>query len=358
MHDATATAPIQTPVTPAKLPPTYRSVVLDRTGGPEVLHLATLPTPRPGPGEVLVRVAAAGVAFAQVMMRHGTYSYAPPFPFTPGAEVVGDVVAVGPDVSGWRVGDRVAAFSSIGGYAELALLPARALVRVPDGLDAAQVAALPMNYVTAYQLLHRVAKVRAGETLLVHGAGGGVGTALLQLARLAGVTVVGTESPRKLEQVRALGALELDYTKGDVAARARELVGPLDVVLDPIGGDHVLESARALRPGGRLVIYGYSAPGAATPEGAATLAARMAAWNADPAGIRALGYSMGVLHRDTPDVIRDDLVHLVALLAEGRIEPIIADRIPLADVRRAHELLEFTGVSGKLVLVPAPLPAA
>src|SRR5512146_14787 len=114
MHDATATAPIQTPVTPAKLPPTYRSVVLDRTGGPEVLHLATLPTPRPGPGEVLVRVAAAGVAFAQVMMRHGTYSYAPPFPFTPGAEVVGDVVAVGPDVSGWRVGDRVAAFSSIG----------------------------------------------------------------------------------------------------------------------------------------------------------------------------------------------------------------------------------------------------
>ncbi|HEX6536488.1 MAG TPA: medium chain dehydrogenase/reductase family protein [Gemmatimonadaceae bacterium] len=354
MHETTTTTPVRTPATSAMLPPTHRGVVLDRTGGPEVLRLATLPTPVPGPGEVLVRVAAAGVAFAQVMMRHGTYPYAPPFPFTPGAEVVGNVVAVGPEVSEWSVGDRVAAFSSIGGYAELALLSARSLVRVPDGLDAAAVAALPMNYVTAYQLLHRVAMVRAGETVLVHGAGGGVGTALLQLARLAGVTVVGTESPRKLALVRALGALDLDYTTGNVAARAREMVGPLDVVLDPIGGDHVLESARALRPGGRLVVYGHSAPGAATPEGMATLAARMEAWNADPAGIRALGYSMGALHRDSPDAIRDDLARLVALLAEGGIEPIIADRIPLADVRRAHEQLEVGGVPGKLVLVPTP----
>ncbi|MFL5576371.1 MAG: zinc-binding alcohol dehydrogenase family protein [Gemmatimonadaceae bacterium] len=352
MRNATTRPSTETFATSEPPPPVYTAVVLDRTGGPEVLRLEELPTPVPGPGEVLVRVEAAGVAFAQVMMRHGTYPYAPPFPFTPGAEVVGQVVAVGPDVPDWSVGERVAAFSSVGGYAELALVKAHSLVSVPGGLDAVEVAALPMNYVTAHQLLRRVAKVRPGETVLVHGAGGGVGTALLQLAQLAGVTVVGTESPRKLALVRALGAHALDYTKGDVVAQVHGLVGPVDVVLDPIGGDHVLLSARALRAGGRLVVYGHSAPGAATREGMATLSARMDAWNADPAGIRALGYSLGVLYRDSPEVIRDDLARLVALLAERRIRPVVAERLPLRDVRRAHEKLEFEGVPGKLVLVP------
>lgn len=331
----------------------YRAIVLRGTGGPEVLELASLPVPQPAPHEVLVRVLAAGVAFAQILMRRGVYAYAPPFPFTPGAEVAGEIVAVGSGVTEWRAGDRVAAFTGVGGYAEMALVGADALVRVPDGVDVAEAAALPMNYVTAHQLLHRVAAVRRGETVLVHGASGGVGTALLELARLAGVRVVGTASARKLALVRALGAIALDHSGGNVANRARIVAGgPMDVVLDPLGGDHVPESARALRRGGRLVVYGYAAPGAETAEAQATLRARIAEWNADPGGIRASTYSLGALHRDSPGVIRDDLAGLMQLLADGRIHPIVAERVPLADAARAHELLESGAVAGKLVLVP------
>ena len=340
------------PAAPNSIPATSRAVLLERTGGPEVLRVVERSTPRPGAGEVLVRVRAAGIAFAQVMMRRGTYPYTPPFPFTPGAEVAGEIVALGGEVHDRRIGEQVAAFTGTGGYAEYALVRAGDVVRVPDGLDAAAVAALPMNYVTAYQLLHRAAAVRAGDTVLVHGATGGVGTALLQLAREAGVRVVGTASPRKLGLVRELGAIALDYTAGDVASRARALVGPVDVVLDPMGGDHLLESHAALRPGGRLVSYGFQAPGADTPEGIATLRQRIAAWNDEPGGIRAQLYSLGALYRTDPTAVRDDLAHLVGLLAAGAIEPVIAARLPLTDVVRAHEQLEAGGFAGKLVLVP------
>lgn len=331
---------------------TYTTVLLERTGGPDALRLVAQPVPTPGADEVLVRVLAAGVAFAQVLMRRGLYAYAPPFPFTPGAEVVGEIVATGSGVHGWTIGDRVVAFTGTGGYAELALLRAEWLVRVPDGVDPAQAAALPMNYVTAHQLLHRVARVQAGETVLVHGASGGVGTALLELARLAGVRAIGTASARNLELIRSLGGIALDYSRGDVPGQVLAITDGVDVVLDPLGGDHVLESVRALRPGGRLVVYGYAGPDAATPEAQATLRERMAAWNAAPDGIRAMGYSLGALFRESPAVIRDDLAHLVTLLARGDIAPVIAKRMPLADVRRAHELLERGGMAGKIVLVP------
>lgn len=334
------------------LPDSYRAVELTGVGGPEMLHLVSRATPRPSAGEVLVRVLAAGVAFAQVLMRRGQYAYAPPFPFTPGAEVAGEIVAVGEGVSDWSPGDRVVAFSGTGGYAELALLRADTLVRLPDGVDAARAAALPMNYVTAHQLLHRVAEMKAGETVLVHGAAGGVGTALLELARIAGVRVVGSASPGKLALVERLGGIAIDRTKGSVVDQLLARVGPVDVVLDPLGGDHVLESARALRAGGRLVVYGYAGPGAATPEAAATLRERMARWNADPAGIRARGYSLGALVRESPQLVRDDLARLVGLLADGRIDPVIAERMALEDAPRTHALLEDGQVAGKLVLVP------
>lgn len=340
-------------MSPATLAATYRAVELRGVGGPDALQRGELPTPEPGPREVLVRVLAAGVAFAQVLMRRGIYVYAPPFPFTPGAEIAGEIVVVGAAVSEWRVGDRVLAFTGTGGYAELAMVRADSLVHLPGDVDPAIAAALPMNYVTAHHLLHRCANVRRGEWVLVHGASGGVGTALLQLAALAGVRVVGTASAAKLDLVRSLGALGLDHSWGNIANRARLVArGPMDVVLDPLGGDHVLESACALRPGGRLVVYGYAAPGAATPEAAATLRSRIEAWNAEPAGIRATTYSLGALARESPQVIRDDLATLVGLLAAGRIQPVIAERMPLHEAARAHELLEAGKVAGKLVLIP------
>jgi NADPH:quinone reductase-like Zn-dependent oxidoreductase len=329
-----------------------RAVVLEHTGGPDALQVVDLPVPAVGEGEVLVRVAAAGIAYAQVMMRHGTYTHAPPFPFVPGAEVVGRVRGVGANVVDWQVGDRVTAFSSVGGYAEWIVLPAASLVRVPALLDDAEVAALPMNYVAAHQLLHRIAKVHRGETVVVHGAAGGVGTALLQLARDAGLRVIGTAKAHDLALVESLGAIGIDYTTGDVVVQVHSRMGPVDVVLDPIGGDHILLSRRLLAPGGRLIAYGFSGPGAASPEAVATLRERLAAWSSAEHGIHAELYSLGQINRRTPSLIRDDLARVVQLLAERRIAPIIAGRLPLAQVQEAHRQLEAGGVSGKLVLLP------
>ncbi len=352
-HPRPGAAEALTPPAPeSRIPTTSPAVILAGTGGPEVLRVVERPTPAPRADEVLVRVRAAGVAHAQVMMRRGTYPYAPPFPFTPGAEVAGEIAALGPDARGWRVGERVVAFTATGGYAAYAVVPASSLVRLPDAVDADAAAALPMNYVTAHQLLHRAAAVRPGETVLVHGASGGVGTALLQLARLAGVRAVGTASPAKLDVVRALGARALDYTRGDVAARVRALVGPVDVALDPMGGDHVLESRAALRPDGRLVVYGFQAPGADTAGALATLRRRLDAWAAEPGGVRAQLYSLGAEYRAHPGVVRDDLGQMVGLLAVGHIAPVIGARLPLAEVRHAHERLEAGRDAGKLVLVP------
>jgi NADPH:quinone reductase-like Zn-dependent oxidoreductase len=332
-----------------------RAVMLGNTGGPEALRVVDIPTPVAREAEVLIDITCAGVAYAQVMMRHGTYPYAPPFPFVPGAEVVGTVRAVGANVADWDVGDRVTAFSSVGGYAESVVLPASALVHVPPLLDDAQVAALPMNYVTAYQLLHRMAKVQRGETLVVHGAAGGVGTALVQLARDAGVRVIGTAKARDLPLIESLGAIGVDYTAGDVAEQVHARVGRVDVVLDPIGGDHLLVSRRMLESSGRLIAYGFSGPGAATREAVATLRERLAAWSSAEHGLRAELYSLGEINRRSPSLIRDDLSVLVELLAQHRIAPIIAGRLPLEQVQEAHRRLEAGGVSGKLVLL---MPAA
>src|SRR6476659_10604595 len=242
-----------------------KRVVIDHYGGPEVLMVVEDETPRPGPGEVRVSVLASGFSFTDAQIRAGTYLGGPKPPFTPGYELVGVVEEPGPGCSRLRVGDRVGALMVWGANAELVCIPEKYAVEVPEDLDPAEVVSLIFPYMTAYQMLHRAARVTSGERLLMHGAAGRVGTAVLELGAQAGLRLYGTASAGDRPAVERLGAVAIDYRNEDFVARVRELTGDgVDVVLDGIGGPVSLRAVRALRrgialvgdPGGRLVVMG------------------------------------------------------------------------------------------------------
>jgi NADPH:quinone reductase len=356
-----------------------KRVVLDRYGGPEVLRVVEEEDPRPGPGEVRVKVLAAGVSFTDAQLRAGSYLGVPNPPFTPGYELVGVVEELGAGCSRLRQGDRVAALTVWGAYAERVCVPEANAVEVPEDLDPAEVVSLVLPYMTAYQLLHRTAMAKSGETVLVHGAAGRVGVAVLELGALAGLRLYGTCSASDRVGVERLGAVAIDYRNEDFLARVRQLPGHgVDVVLDGLGGAVSLRSFRALRPGGRLVVYGHYAVvahGRRSWRGwiewyAAT--ASVALWSLLSPHRRVLAYRIQKLRegrqwfpvggsrrplpvgggpRD-PDRYREDFFALLALLREHKIHPVIAQRLPLTEARRAHELLEQSASVGKLVLVP------
>ena len=343
-------------------------VVVDRFGGPEVLRVVEEADPRPGPGEVRVRVLASGVSFTDALIRAGTYLGGPKPPFTPGYELVGVVEELGPGCSSLREGDRVGALTVWGANAERVCVPEKYAVEVPEDLDPAEVVSLVFPYMTAYQMLHRAARVQPGETVLVHGAAGRVGTAVLELGMLAGLRLYGTASARDLAAVERLGAVAIDYRNEDFLARVRDLTGGkgVDVVIDGIGGAVALRSFRALRrgnpvrgdPGGRLITmgnYATLAQGRKSWRGwlewyPATAA--VALWGLLSPFRRVLGFRVQKLRIDHQDWFREDFGVLLELLRRGEIHPIVAERLPLSDVRRAHELLEQSAAKGKLVLVP------
>src|SRR5512142_857014 len=242
-----------------------KRVVVEHFGGPEVLKVIEEEAPRPGPGELRVRVLAAGVSFTDAQIRAGTYLGGPKPPFTPGYELVGVVEEVGAGCERFREGDRIGALTVWGANAESVCVPEKYAVEVPEDLDPAEVVSLIFPYMTAYQMLHRTARVMRGETVLVHGAAGRVGTAALELGALAGLRLIGTASARDRAAVERLGAVWIDYRHEDFLARVRELTDDgVDVVLDGIGGKVSLRSFRALRcgdsitgdPGGRLIMIG------------------------------------------------------------------------------------------------------
>src|SRR5436190_23128202 len=234
-----------------------RRVVVDHFGGPDVLKVVEEENPRPGPGEVLVKVLAAGVSFTDSQLRAGTYiPGSPKAPFTPGYELVGVVEELGPGCSRLHEGDRIGALTVFGADAERVCVPESGAVDVPEDLDPAEVLSLLFPYMTSYQVLHRTAKVKPGETVLVHGAAGRVGVAALELGTVAGLRLYGTASGRDRAKVEALGAVAIDYRNEDFLKRVREEAGGVDVVVDSLGGPISLRSFRALRPGGRLVVFG------------------------------------------------------------------------------------------------------
>jgi NADPH:quinone reductase-like Zn-dependent oxidoreductase len=336
-----------------------KRVVIDHFGGPEVVTVVEEDDPRPGPGEVRVRVLAAGVSISDAQMRAGTYLGGPKPPFTPGYELVGVVEELGPGCSRLREGDRVGALTEWGADAEGVCVPEAYAVEVPEDLDPAEVVSLVFIYMTAYQLLHRAAMAKSGETVLVHGAAGRVGTAVLELGALAGLRLFGTASARDRAAVERLGAVAIDYRNEDFLARVRELTGDgVDVALDGIGGALSLRSFRALRPGGRLVVFGRYATlahGRKNWRGvigwyAATVS--VALWGMLSPRRRVLAYRIQKLRIRHQDWFREDFLALLELLRRGEIHPVVAERLPLSDARRAHELLERSAATGKLVLVP------
>ena len=345
-----------------------KRVLVDHFGGPEVLRVVDEEAPRPARGEVAVRVLAAGVSFTDALIRAGTYLGGPKPPFTPGYELVGVVEEVGPGCSRLREGDRVGALTVWGADAERVCVPEEYAVEVPEDLDPAEVVSLIFPYMTAYQMLHRTARVERGETVLVHGAAGRVGSAALELGALAGLRMVGTASARDRAVVERLGAVAIDYQNEDFVARVRELTDGegVDVVLDGIGGAVSLRSFRALRrgdrilgdPGGRLVMIGNyktMAQGRKSWRGwmewyPATAIVWL--WGTLSPRRRVFGYRIQKLRIPHQDWFREDFLVLLELLRDGKIHPVVAERLPLTDARRAHELLERTAARGKLVLVP------
>jgi NADPH:quinone reductase-like Zn-dependent oxidoreductase len=333
----------------------HHRVVVTRHGGPDVLQVVEEDLPEPGPGEVRVRVLAAGVSAYDLMHRRsGSLPGSPPVPYTPGEDIVGIADKLGEGVTTVEPGQRVAGYPRGGGYAEFICLPASELVAVPAGVDPAEAVCLVANYLTAHLMMHRIAGIRSGERVLVHGAAGGVGSAMLQLGKLAGLEMYGTASKYNHELVSALGATPIDYRTEDFVERIRSLTGDgVDAVFDPVGGARQLRrSHRALRKGGRLLWFGVAAT--------------------TRAGLRVIPLSLlmvfllklmpgGKQMPMTPnlaefapahiDWYRDTLAELLDSLAAGRLKPVVAERVPLVEAVRAHELIERGGYAGKVVLV-------
>lgn len=334
-------------------------VVLPGVVEPDGLQVRNVPVPTPAKGQVVIRMEATGVSFAEQQMRRGRYYDQPPFPFVPGYDLVGVVAAAGPGVDPDLVGTRVAALTKVGGWASHVLVDAADVVPVPDGLDPAEAETVVVNGITAWQMLHRKARVRAGQTILVHGANGGVGTILVQLARLAGVRVIGTASPRHHDRLRELGVIPIDY-HGDVAAAVRELApAGVDAVFDHLGGRSVVVSWRLLARGGTLVSYGS----ASTRDDAGSkqlpvlkILARVAMWNALPNGRHAYFYNIwagkALARKRFRARLRRDLTQVLQAMAEQHITPQIAARLPLDRAADALRLSESGTVAGKVVLTP------
>ncbi|HTJ21811.1 MAG TPA: medium chain dehydrogenase/reductase family protein [Gemmatimonadaceae bacterium] len=350
----------------------HTRVVVVGYGGPDQLRVIDEECPEPKRGEVRVQVLAAGVSAPDIMAREGIHPETPRVPFTPGWDLVGVIDRLGDGVSGFAMGQLVAAMPVHGAYAQYVCLPERYLVPVPPELDPAEAVSVILNYVTAYQMMHRTANVSPGQRVLIHGAAGGVGTALLQLGRLTGLEMYGTCSARQASAVSELGAVPIDYQTQDFVTEIQRVTGNgVDAVFESIGGKHTWQSRKALRRGGVVVAYGLtgSLRGGRLASGRSGGRHRyraisgyllyMAAGAILPGRKRVVPYSIQTLMRLKPAMFRQDLTTLFELLQQQKIKPVVARRLPLTEARRAHELLGEGGVTGKIVLLPTMrVPAA
>jgi NADPH:quinone reductase-like Zn-dependent oxidoreductase len=334
-------------------------IVLPGPVEPGGLQVRSRELPAPAAGQAVLRMDATGVSFAEQQMRLGKYYDQPPFPFVPGYDVVGTVTAVGPGVDPTMIGSRFAAVTKIGSWAAHQLIDIADLVPVPDGVDAVDAETVVVNGITAWQMLHRTARVRPGATIVVLGANGGVGSTLVQLARHAGITVIGTASTRHHDAVRALGAIPVDYRDPEMYRRIRELAPDgVDAVFDHVGGAGITESWRLLRRGGALVSYGTAAT--KDEEGSSRLPvlklfARLMAWHLLPNGRSARFYNFWAGRRRLDAFrarLREDLTTVLRLLADGVLTAQVAARFPLSETGSALALAESRTVAGKVVIVP------
>jgi NADPH:quinone reductase-like Zn-dependent oxidoreductase len=343
----------------------WQHIRISRFGGPEVLELAEETTiPDPGPDEVRIKVLAAGTGFTDSFIRRGRYlDFKGPLPFTPGYDLVGVVEKAGPGVSAPREGEMVADLCVVGGYTQYAIRPARALVPVPDGIDLSEAVCIPLAYLTAFQMLTRYRRFSLGETILVIGASGTVGTALLDLARHFGLKAIGTCSAANIAAVEKFGAVAIDYRAGDFVAAVRKLTAGrmsragVDAAFDAMGGSHFARSFACLAPGGILIGYGAQtmAIGQENLIAAGLGMARLKLWGALSflfGGRRALFYSITDRRLSHPDEFKADMSALFELLRSGAIHPVVIAREPLSAAREVHTRIDKGGFGGKIVLLP------
>lgn len=334
-----------------------RVVQVRRFGGPDELEVVEAPLPSAGRGEVRVRVLASSVVYTDVVIRRHLYPQTMNLrpPFVLGYDVVGEIDQLGEGVSGFQLGDRVADMTVVGSNAAYRTLRADDLTRVPPGVDAAEAATLILSWTTAHQLLHRLARVQQGQSVLVQGAAGAVGQALVTLGRMAGLKMWGTGRGEHAPLIRELGATPIDYQREDFT---RALPGGFDVVFDGIGEDGYRRSFSALKRGGLLCAYGYTASVQAQRRLLSILSSmgRVYLWRSlrrwGPGGKRVQVYSINLMRARHPAWFREDLGRLFELLATGAIRPRVAERISFAQVAEAHRRLEVGGLEGKLVLCP------
>src|SRR5262245_45968278 len=333
-----------------------RAVWIPRPGPPEVLEVREAPDPLPGPGDVLIAVRASGVNFADVSARLGQYLDAPPFPCVVGYEVAGTIKAIGERAGGGlAVGQRVVALTRFGGYADHVVVPAGQVFALPDRLSFEAGATIPVNYLTAVLMLRPFAAVRAGETVRVHAAAGGVGMAAIQLSRLAGASVIGTASASKHAALRDAGvAHAIDYRTQDFEAEVKRITGGrgVDIVLDATGAFR--KSYRCLAPLGRLVCFGFSsAASGMSPNRLAAIPKLLAIpWfhpvqlmNANKAVI---GVNLGHLW-DHIELLRREMLALLADADAGRIAPVVGKTFPLTDAAGAHRYMQERRHVGKVL---------
>lgn len=333
--------------------PHNRVVQVRRFGDADGLQVVDSDVPETGPGQVRVQVLASSLNYTDALIRRHLYPQTSrlKLPFTMGYDVVGKIDQVGPGVRGFNVGDRVADMTVVGSNADYRTLRAIDLTPVPPGVDSAEAATLILSWMTAYQLLHRSARVTPGQRVLVHGAAGAVGQALIVLGRLAGIETWGAARGKHADFIRSLGATPIDYDREDFT---KVLPGGFDVIFDGIGEDGYRRSFSALARGGLLIAIGFSASVEAKKGMGAILMAiaRLYFWRLLPLGKRARFYSINVMRARHPEWFKEDLSRLFAFLKDGQIRPRVAERIGFEQVVDAHRRLEAGGLEGKIVLCP------
>ena len=322
----------------------YKRVIITEFGGPEVLKMIEeTKLPEPKSGEVRVKVLVTSAAFTDVWIRKGTYpDVKEKPPFSPGYDMVGVVDKLGEGVIHFKVGQRVADLTVIGAYSEYLCLPESRLTPVPEGLDPAEAVSLVLSYVTAYQMLHRVARVQRGQ----------------RMGKLLDLEMYGTASKSKHELIRRLGATPIDYKSEDFVERIHSLtVDGVDAVFDSIGGDNFKRSFSVLRQGGKLVAYGFYNSVLGKGGSIPLDFIRLMLWNLLPNGRSTAFFSIVPLRKKHADWFLEDLTKLFDLLAQNKIKPVIAAVMPLTEAKRAHELIEQAEVQGKIVLTVTETPA-
>lgn len=325
----------------------YKSVIVTARGGPEVLQVVENDLRPPEPGEARIKILAAPVCAPDITARYGQSPFIPKPPFTPGYAVIGDVDAIGEGVTSVTVGDRVGALTAYGAYAEYLYWDADQLIPVPETLNPAEAAPLVLNYIVAYHVMHRWAQVRAGDKVLIIGASGGIGTAFLQLGKLANLKMYGVASRNKHHILNEYGTTPIDYRTQDFVEVIRQAEPEgLEAVFDGMAGDSFQRGFSVLRRGGTLVGYGNPM----SFKGMFQVLGQVALFSLLPNGKSAKYYSTGV-SRINRRIFLEDWATLFKLLEEGKIKPVVEARFPILEARKANELLESGGVIGNIVLV-------